>query len=118
MRSCAQGMVRRFVDDRELWVGAVEAVAELDALMSLAAHAINAEGAVCRPRLVAPSQQQGQPPVFEAKGLRHPSGVCAQRRTCTLRVCLCVCGCVHAWACMCVLCVLACYVSMCWSIMK
>ena len=35
-------MIHRFVDDRDLWVGAIEAVADLDALMSLAAHAINA----------------------------------------------------------------------------
>eukprot|EP00983_Pelagomonas_calceolata_P085529 1156580-Pelagomonas_calceolata.AAC.2 len=82
--SNTQGMVRRFVEDRELWVRAVEAVAELDALMSLAAHALNAEGSVCRPKLLPPAQAQAVrgPPVFEAKGLRHPSGVC---------VCVCVC---------------------------
>ena len=67
-----QGMIRRFVDARDLWVGAVEAVADLDALMSLAAHALHADGSVCRPKLVAPPH--GAPPVFEAKGLRHPSG--------------------------------------------
>ncbi|KAF5838281.1 muts domain V-domain-containing protein [Dunaliella salina] len=72
-----QSMVRRFVEDRELWVGAVESVAELDALMSLAAHALNAEGSVCRPKLLPPEQAQAirGPPVFEAKGLRHPSGL-------------------------------------------
>jgi len=43
--------------------------------MSLAAHALNSEGAVCRPQLVPPSTTGG-PPIFEAKGLRHPSGVC------------------------------------------
>jgi hypothetical protein len=67
-----QDMIRRFVEDSSLWVGAVEAVAELDALTSLASHALNAEGAVCRPRFVP--QQPGQPAVFEARALRHPSG--------------------------------------------
>jgi hypothetical protein len=39
-----QGLVRRFCGDRELWGWAVDSVAELDALMSLASHALNAGG--------------------------------------------------------------------------
>jgi hypothetical protein len=40
--------VRRFVSHKELWMGAVGAVAELDALMSLAAAALNGDGPMCR----------------------------------------------------------------------
>lgn len=35
-----------------MWSSAINAVAELDALMSLAAHALNADGPMCRPQLI------------------------------------------------------------------
>ncbi len=50
----AQGVVRRFAREHAVWEAAVEAMAELDALMSLAAVADvgSAQGPMCRPRLV------------------------------------------------------------------
>ena len=67
---------------KDLWMWAVDVVSELDALMSLAAHALNADTAMCRPTLVAyppPTADGGAADllpsiVFEAKGLRHPAG--------------------------------------------
>ncbi len=49
-----QTLVVRFVSHKSLWVGLVEAVAELDALLSLAAHALAPPdgGPMCRPELV------------------------------------------------------------------
>ncbi|CAL8470971.1 g10513 [Coccomyxa elongata] len=67
-----QGVVRRFAREHAAWEAAVQAVAELDALMSLAAVADvgSSQGPMCRPKLVTP---QGDQKVFKAKGLRHPS---------------------------------------------
>ncbi|EIE20176.1 hypothetical protein COCSUDRAFT_18682, partial [Coccomyxa subellipsoidea C-169] len=67
-----QGVVRRFAREHAVWEAAVEAMAELDALMSLAAVADvgSAQGPMCRPRLV-PADRDRQ--IFTAKGLRHPS---------------------------------------------
>lgn len=50
----AQGLVKRFAADQAVWTGAVVAMSELDALMSLAAAADSASawGPVCRPVLV------------------------------------------------------------------
>lgn len=50
----SQTLVVRFVSHKSLWVGLVEAVAELDALLSLAAHALAPPdgGLMCRPELV------------------------------------------------------------------
>ena len=50
----------------------MEAVAELDALMSLAAHALDGEGVMCRPALLP--HVDGQEELFEARELRHPGG--------------------------------------------
>lgn len=49
-----QGVVRRFAREHAVWEAAVEAMAELDALMSLAAVADvgSSQGPMCRPRLV------------------------------------------------------------------
>lgn len=46
----------KFVAHKGLWVGLVEALADCDALMSLAAHAMAPPdgGPMCRPRLVPP----------------------------------------------------------------
>ncbi|GFH28140.1 DNA mismatch repair protein [Haematococcus lacustris] len=68
-----QGLVRRFSEGRGLWSWAVDSIAELDALMSLASHALNTEGGVCRPTLAPHSPDS--PPVFSAQGLRHPAGL-------------------------------------------
>ena len=61
-----------------MWSWAVECVAELDALMSLAAHALGSETAMCRPELLRygdDGEESSTPPLFEAVGLIHPSGV-------------------------------------------
>jgi len=63
-------LVRRFVERRDLWLRAVDAVAELDALASLASAALHADGPVCRPRFVHASEGE---PVFAATQLRHPA---------------------------------------------
>lgn len=67
----AQGLVRRFVDKKDLWMEAVNAVAELDALISLATAAMHADGEVCRPTFVPAGDSPV--PVFAAKQLRHPA---------------------------------------------
>ena len=76
-----------------MWSWAVEFVAELDALMSLAAHALGSETAMCRPELLqyedAGDGTAAVPPLFEAVGLIHPSGV----------VISWLCGCVDVWMC-------------------
>ena len=54
-------------------------MAELDALMSLAAHALGSETPMCRPQLLRYGDDGGeavQRPLLEAVGLVHPSGVC------------------------------------------
>lgn len=55
-------MVARFAEQQALWNGAVAAMAELDALMALAAAAEQAAawGPVCRPTFVQPSAGGGQ----------------------------------------------------------
>jgi len=45
---CAQVMLQRFAERHKLWLAAVEAVAELDALMSLAIAAASGDGDMCR----------------------------------------------------------------------
>ena len=45
---------------RELWGGAVEAVAVLDALMALAGAAAAADGVMCRPSVVEPEEETGE----------------------------------------------------------
>ncbi|KAG2496433.1 hypothetical protein HYH03_005657 [Edaphochlamys debaryana] len=79
-----QRLVVRFVSHKALWVRVVEAVADLDALMSLAGHALAPPdgGPMCRPRLVPPIRLEGAPEgspataaVFEALELRHPAGI-------------------------------------------
>jgi hypothetical protein len=53
----AQGLMRRFVAQKELWRAGVEAAAQLDALMSLAGAAISNDGGnMCRPLLVEPGE--------------------------------------------------------------
>ncbi|GIL69309.1 hypothetical protein Vretimale_13435 [Volvox reticuliferus] len=72
----------KFVSNKALWVAVIEAVADLDALMSLAAHALSSTdgGPMCRPKLipsrVCNSDDGSEPgPVFDAVALRHPAGI-------------------------------------------
>ena len=59
-QGCLQGVVRRFAREHAAWEEAVQAVAELDALMSLAAVADvgSSQGPMCRPKLVTPQDDQ------------------------------------------------------------
>ncbi len=41
-------MLRKFAEDHRAWLAAVEAMAELDALMSLAIAAASGDGDMCR----------------------------------------------------------------------
>jgi hypothetical protein len=50
-RTNPQGLVARFVAEGQMWSWAVSCVAELDALMSLAAHALGSETEMCRPKV-------------------------------------------------------------------
>ncbi|KAL4857543.1 DNA mismatch repair protein 6 [Chlorella vulgaris] len=73
------GMMAAFARRRELWAAAVECMAQLDALMSLAVAAACGAGTMCRPKLVpwsaAAASGGGGAPLFRAKGLRHPAGL-------------------------------------------
>lgn len=66
-----QGLVNKFAEQQAVWNGAVAAMAELDALMSLAAAAeqASAYGPVCRPSFVAAGPRDAQ---VEAS-IRHHS---------------------------------------------
>ena len=94
-----QGMVNRFAQEQQAWNGVITAMAELDALMSLAAAAeqASAYGAVCRPNFLPPTPDDSQVhhlaastacfrslrkliaqsdctlQVFQATALRHPA---------------------------------------------
>jgi len=50
----SQAMLRLFSEQHALWHRAVAAVAQLDALMSLAAAAAFADGPMCRPQFIQP----------------------------------------------------------------
>jgi DNA mismatch repair protein MSH6 len=66
-----RAILRRFAEKREIWAAAVESVAILDALMSLAVAAACGAGAMSRPKLLSWSEDAA--PVFRAQGLRHPA---------------------------------------------
>lgn len=90
------GLVSRFVEDCPLWAWAVRCVSELDALMSLAAHALSGP-CMARPTLLRydytratlgsdPSEPRGgggesraaagyAAPVLRAAGMLHPLGL-------------------------------------------
>ncbi|KAG2440549.1 hypothetical protein HYH02_010133 [Chlamydomonas schloesseri] len=78
-------LVVKFVAHKALWVGLVEALADCDALMSLAAHALAPPdgGPMCRPSLVHPRRDgsgssgssSGSGAVLDAVALRHPAGI-------------------------------------------
>ncbi|GAX75912.1 hypothetical protein CEUSTIGMA_g3355.t1 [Chlamydomonas eustigma] len=71
------GLISKFTSEGALWSWAVNCVAELDALMSLAAHAMGSETTMCRPVLLSYHEEmcEGRAPVFEATNLIHPSGL-------------------------------------------
>ena len=70
-----QSAMRKFSEHKDLWVAAVEAIADLDALMSLAKSAACSAGPMCRPEFLSWNEGQQGSPIFRAKGLRHPAGL-------------------------------------------
>ncbi|KAK9807187.1 hypothetical protein WJX73_005617 [Symbiochloris irregularis] len=80
LSSVLKGLLMRFSQHRDTWGGAVEAMAQLDALASLAAAAMDASanGPVCRPEFIAPGSNKASdtPAVFRARQLRHPAAAC------------------------------------------
>ncbi len=68
-----RAILRRFAEKREIWAAAVESVAILDALMSLAVAAACGAGVMSRPTLLPWSENEDAAPVFRAQGLRHPA---------------------------------------------
>lgn len=69
-----------FAESRGVWCAAVECMAQLDTLMSLAIAADCGSGPMCRPTFVVPllSVNNGAA-TFKAGGLRHPAGLCASQ---------------------------------------
>ncbi len=55
-----QGMMQSFSERKALWAAAVDCMAQLDALMSLAVAAACGSGTMCRPQLV-PWSPAGEP---------------------------------------------------------
>jgi DNA mismatch repair protein MSH6 len=68
-----RAILRRFAEKREIWTAAVDSVAILDALMSLAVAAACGAGVMSRPKLLTWSEEENAAPVFRAQGLRHPA---------------------------------------------
>ncbi|CAG9467722.1 unnamed protein product [Pedinophyceae sp. YPF-701] len=69
-------LMGRFASHAALWRRAVAAASQLDAIMSLAVACATSDGAMCRPRIVAPDSGGS---VFRAAGLRHPAGIRTQQ---------------------------------------
>jgi hypothetical protein len=59
---CPQGLLRKFSVQKDIWTGAVDALAQVDALMSLAAAAElgGTHGAMCRPTFLPPDEASGR----------------------------------------------------------
>ncbi|KAL4517804.1 hypothetical protein Ndes2526A_g02182 [Nannochloris sp. 'desiccata'] len=68
-----RAILKRFAEKREVWAAAVDSVAILDALMSLAVAAACGAGVMSRPKLLTWSEEENAAPVFCAQGLRHPA---------------------------------------------
>ena len=80
-----QGLVVKFAQNRDMWLAAVECMAHLDALMSLAMAGSCGSGPMCRPTFLPfpPSSSSSSSeantiattPLFIAKSLRHPAEI-------------------------------------------
>lgn len=87
MHDCVQGLLLRFSQHRDVWGAAVEAMAQLDALASLAAAATDASvnGPVCRPEFLASSSTSKEAPAVSAHSVLQAyadcvSGLCMVQR--------------------------------------
>ena len=68
-----QNIMKRFAAHKSTWLDAVDCIAKLDALMSLAKAAACGDGIMCRPEFV--ECNDASVPIFRAKALRHPAGI-------------------------------------------
>ena len=70
-----QNITAKFASYKTLWLSAVDCIANLDALMSLAKAASCSDGDMCCPEFIEPSDVMDTSPVFHATALRHPAGI-------------------------------------------
>ena len=83
--ACVQGLLQRFSQHRAVWGGVVEAMAQVDALASLAAAAVDAsaQGPVCRPEFVSADANDGGTPAVSLSIVSRfvQLGCCLQPRS-------------------------------------
>lgn len=71
-----QHVTAKFASYKDLWLEAVDCIANLDSLMSLARAAMCSDGIMCRPEFIDHSEKSSDTaPVFRATSLRHPAGI-------------------------------------------
>jgi DNA mismatch repair protein MSH6 len=70
-----QNITAKFASYKTLWLSAVDCIANLDALMSLAKAASCSDGDMCCPEFIEPGDSIDTSPVFHATALRHPAGI-------------------------------------------
>jgi len=72
-----KNIMAKFAENRAVWLEAVDRIASLDALMSLAKAAACGDGPMCCPEFVKVSDEDasGGKPIFHATQLRHPAGI-------------------------------------------
>ncbi|WPT16759.1 DNA mismatch repair protein MSH6 [Picochlorum sp. SENEW3] len=71
-----QHVTAKFASYKDLWLAAVDSIANLDSLMSLARAAMCSDGIMCRPEFIEhPEASPDTAPVFRATSLRHPAGI-------------------------------------------
>jgi len=70
-----QNIMKRFASYKNMWLCAVDCIAKLDALMSLAKAAACGDGPMCRPEFIRCEESSNKVPIFKATSLRHPAGI-------------------------------------------
>lgn len=72
-----QNIMAKFAEHRKVWLEAVDRIASLDALMSLAKAAACGDGPMCCPEFVSADDcdTSSASCVFQATKLRHPAGI-------------------------------------------
>ncbi|XP_068009766.1 DNA mismatch repair protein Msh6 isoform X2 [Melanerpes formicivorus] len=70
LKDCMRRLFYNFDQNSKAWQTAVECIAVLDVLMSLATYSQDGDGPLCRPVVVLPGE--GAPPFLELKNSRHP----------------------------------------------
>ncbi|XP_054027115.1 DNA mismatch repair protein Msh6 isoform X2 [Dryobates pubescens] len=70
LKDCMRRLFYNFDQNSKAWQTAVECIAVLDVLMSLANYSQDGDGPLCRPVIVLPGDSA--PPFLELKNSRHP----------------------------------------------